>query len=149
SFISQYADFDIMALASERDARLLQQEADFAGAHTVAARGANLFPQSPGGTLCRNLVNEIEAPSASISTERVWNCFEGSAPDAARDACPSIVVHYRNVSAVYFRAVPYDWEFFLQQRHNRPENLSDQERRQILAKTPALEWSAQLPPTSD
>ena len=34
-----------------------------------------LFPQSPGGKLCHNLVTEIEAKSASITTERVWNCF--------------------------------------------------------------------------
>jgi len=29
------------------------------------------------------------------------------------------------------------------------ENLTDQERRQILARTPALEWSAKLPSTTD
>ena len=38
---------------------------------------------------------------------------------------------------------------FLDKRHNRPENLSDQERREILARKPALEWSAKLPPTTD
>ena len=38
---------------------------------------------------------------------------------------------------------------FLQRRFHRPENLSEQERRDILAKTPALKWSATLPPTTD
>src|ERR1035441_7216289 len=38
---------------------------------------------------------------------------------------------------------------FLQRRHHHPENLSGEERREILGKTPALEWSAKLPPTAD
>ena len=50
---------------------------------------------------------------------------------------------------VYFRAIPADWETFLEKRHNRPENLNDQERREVLARKPALEWSAKLPPTAD
>ena len=66
-----------------------------------------------------------------------------------REACPKLTVTYRNVEAVYFRAIPYDWEAFLEKRHNRPENLSEQERREVLARKPALEWSAKLPPTAD
>ena len=73
AFIRTYADFDISALAIEREARVLQQEGDLVAARKLALRGAELFPQSPGGKLCRNLVNEIEAKSASITTERVWN----------------------------------------------------------------------------
>ena len=75
AFIRTYADFDISALAMEREARVLQQEGDLVAARKLALRGAELFPQSPGGKLCRNLVTEIEAKSASITTERVWNCF--------------------------------------------------------------------------
>ena len=56
---------------------------------------------------------------------------------------------YRNVEVVYFRAIPADWEMFLEKRHHRPENLNDKERREILARKPALEWSAKLPPTTD
>jgi len=138
SFIRANADFDISALASERQARLLEREGDLVAAREVAVRAAKLFPTSPGGKLCRNLVSEIEAKSAGISTERVWN-----AP------WPKISVRYKNVNAVYFRAIPADWEMFLQRRHHRPENLSDQERRDIVAKTPALKWSATLPPTTD
>ncbi len=138
AFIRAYADFDLSALAIEREARVLQQEGDLEAARKLALRGVELFPQSPGGKLCRNLVTEIEAKSASITTERVWN-----AP------WPNITVRYRNVEAVYFRAIPYDWETFLGKRHNRPENLNQQERREILARKPALEWSAKLPPTTD
>jgi uncharacterized protein YfaS (alpha-2-macroglobulin family) len=158
SFIRTYADFDISSLAVERQARVLQQEGDLVGARKLALRGVELFPQSPGGKLCRNLLSEIEAKSATITTERVWNCFPGSgagvspASDTGNDrpdACPTITVGYRNVETVYFRAIPYDWETFLGKRHNRPENLSEQERREILAHQPALEWSAKLPPTTD
>jgi uncharacterized protein YfaS (alpha-2-macroglobulin family) len=152
-FIRTYADFDISALALEREARLRQQQDDLVGARDLALRGASAFPQSPGGRLCRNLVKEIEAKSANLSTERVWNCFEDSNPDSTgasgSNACPSITVRYRNVKGVYFRAIPYDWELFLQKNRHRPENLSDRERREILAKTPALEWSEQLTDTTD
>ena len=78
AFIRTYADFDISTLAIEREARVLQQEGDLVGARKLALRGVELFPQSPGGKLCRNLVTDIEAKSASITTERVWNCFPGS-----------------------------------------------------------------------
>ena len=164
AFSRTYADSDISALAVEREARLLQQEGDLLAAHKLALRGVELFPQSPGGKLCRNLATEIEAKSANITTERVWNCFAGSgaggAPASAasvssgnqkdrRDACPVVTVRYRNVEAVYLRAIPYDWEVFLEKRHHRPENLSEQERREILARKPALEWSSKLPPTTD
>jgi hypothetical protein len=170
AFIRAYADFDISALAIEREARVIQQQGDLAAARKLALRGVELFPQSPGGKLCRNLVTEIETKSASINTERVWNCFPGSGSGASsgagvppagsadvspvsekdsRDACPTLNVRYRNVEAVYFRAIPYDWELFLEKRHNRPESLSDEERREILARKPTLEWSAKLPPTTD
>jgi hypothetical protein len=138
AFIRDYADFAISALACEREARVLQQEGDLVAAHELAGRGAKPYPNGPGGKLCRNLVIEIEAQSAGITTERVWN-----AP------WPKITVRYRNTDVIYFRAIPVDWEMFLQRNHHRPENLSDQERREILAKAPALSWSAKLPPTPD
>jgi uncharacterized protein YfaS (alpha-2-macroglobulin family) len=158
AFIRAYADYDISALAMHSQARVLQQEGELVAARKLAQRGVELFPQSSGGKLCRNLVTEIEAKSANTSTERVWNCFPGSSagvspaspagvPPAA--PCPALTIRYRNVQAVFFCAIPYDWELFLEKRHNRPENLSDLERREVLARKPALEWSAKLPPTAD
>jgi hypothetical protein len=138
TFIRNYADFDISALAIEQEARVLEQEGDLVAAHKLAKRGADLFPRSPGGTLCRNLVTSIEAKSASINTERVWN-----AP------WPKIEVRYRNVTTVYFRAIPYNWETFLDKHRNRPENLTDKERREIISQKPVLEWSEKLAPTED
>jgi hypothetical protein len=146
SFIRTYADFEISAIALEREARLLQQQGDLVAAHKLAQRGAELFPNSPGGKLCRNLVTDIEAKSAAITTERVWNCGAGISPAGP---CPVLTVRYRNVDAAYFRAIPVEWETFLERRHNRPENLTEAERREILARKPALEWSAKLPTTND
>jgi hypothetical protein len=149
SFISTYADFEIMALACERAGQVMRADGELLAAHSLAERGAKVFPQSPGGKLCRNLLNELEAKFASINTERVWNCFEGSTTASSPGACPVIHVSYRNVTNVYFRAVAYDWNVFLEQRRNRPDNLNQQERREILAKTPSFEWSQLLTPTSD
>jgi hypothetical protein len=138
TFIRDNADFDISALACEREARVLLQEGELGAAHDLAEHAAKLFPNSPGGKLCRNLILEIESKSATVATERVWN-----AP------WPKISVRYKNVNALYFRAIPVEWEMFLQRQRNRPENLSVEERRDILAKTPAVKWSATLPPTAD
>ena len=167
-FIKDYADFDISTLAIEREARVLQQEGDLVAAHKLAQRGAQLFPDSPGGKLCHNLVAEIEAKSASLAAERVWNwshqtntpspALRAPSPPAGERAGvrgpddsvgPTLTIRYRNVTTVFFRAIPVDWDMFLERRHNRPENLSQQERREILAKTPALEWQTNLPPTTD
>ena len=89
AFIRTYADFDISALAMEREARVLQQEGDLVAARKLALRGAEVFPQSPGGKLCRNLVTEIESKSASITTERVWQCSAGVSPATGRRATPA------------------------------------------------------------
>lgn len=137
-FIKEYADFEISAQAMERLGRLLQQEQDLVTARGIAFRGVTLFPESPGGKLCQNLVTEIEQESSSITTERVWN-----AP------WPTITVRYRNVSAVHFRAIPYDWKTFLEKGHNRPESLNPTEKREVLGKPPVLKWSENLPPTTD
>jgi hypothetical protein len=152
AFIRENADFEISALALEKQARVLQQEDDLVAAHTLAKRGASLFPTSPGGKLCQNLVQEIEAKSASISTERVWNCGVGvGTAGAGSNACPHITVRYRNVTNVYFRAVAWHWESLLKQQYGNMEyfNAAPEWRKEVLAKKPDLEWSENLPPTAD
>jgi uncharacterized protein YfaS (alpha-2-macroglobulin family) len=147
TFIGKYADFEVAALAMEREARLWQQEEDLVAAHKLALRGSGTFPNSPGGKLCRNLVIEIEAKAANTTTERVWNCYTNG--PATNGPCPALTVRYRNVTNIYFRAIAYNWEAFLDKRRNRPEFLSQDERREVLGRTPALEWSAQLPPATN
>jgi hypothetical protein len=138
TLVDLWADHEISAMALYHWARTVQQEEDLVQARALAMRGANAHRNSPGGRLCRNLVQEIEAKSAAISTERVWN-----AP------WPVIRVYYRNVTNLHFRAVAWDWNEFLDRRHNRPESLSEEERKQLLAKAPALAWTAPLPATPD
>ena len=135
----KWADHELSALALHHWARTVQQEGNLVEARSIAQRGAKAFPGSPGGKLCRNLVGEIEAKSANIITERVWN-----AP------WPKIEVHYRNVTNVYFRAVAYDWDELVKQRSGDPAgNLDPKRREELLKKKPALEWSSPLPSTSD
>jgi hypothetical protein len=138
TLVDKWADHEVSAMALHGWARVVQQEEDLVEARKLALRGANAFPNSAGGKLCRNLVSEIEAKSVAISTERIWN-----AP------WPKIRVDYRNVTNVYFRAVAWDWNEFLEKRHSRPESLNDDERKQLLAKAPTLEWSVTLPSTPD
>src|SRR5207248_8228890 len=94
---------------------------------------------------------------------RVWNCRQRAADLSPADSpagklpaapsgtnsCPTIEVSYRNLTNIYFRAVAYDWNVFLQKNHSRPEYLNDAERQELITKTPTFEWSAQLPPTTD
>ena len=157
-FADTWAGHEISARALHQWARVLQGEGDLVQARALARRGENAFGNSAGGRLCHNLIAEIESKSASITTERVWHCPTNSQPAALRrapgapdgpDVCPTITVRYRNLDKVYFRAVAWDWNAFLDKRHRRPEFLDERERRELLAKAPILEWSADLPPTPD
>jgi len=138
AFSKKWADHGVSALGLYHLATTIRTEGDLVEARNVAQRGAKVFPKSPGDRQCQNLVSEIESRSAAITTERVWN-----AP------LPKIDVTYRNITDVYFRAVAYDRNTFLDKRHGRPEYLNDQERKELLAKPATLEWSAKLPPTID
>src|SRR5256885_8196386 len=140
----EWANNEISALALYHWSRAVHGEGDFVEARTIAQRGAKTFPDSPGGKQCRNLITEIESKSAAITTERVWN-----PPLANRTFRPKIQVNYKNVEAVYFRAVSSDWNSFLEKRHTRPEYLNETERKALLAKTPTFAWSAKLPATPD
>ena len=97
-FVKQWGDHPISAIARFRLAGVLQQEGALVEAHDLAQQGAQAFPNTPGGNLCYNLVKQIEAKSANIITERVWN-----------EPSPSIRVTYRNLTKVYFRLVRQDW----------------------------------------
>lgn len=138
AYVEQWADHELSARARHEWATVLHQAGDLVEARNLALQGAKVFPNSVGGKQCRNLITTIEAKSAQITTERIWN-----AP------WPKIGIHYRNVTNVYFRAVAYDWNIFLDRRHGRPEYLNDAERKELLAKAPTLEWSAKLPATVD
>jgi len=138
-FVDTWADHEVAALALHRWAELKRFQDSLLEAHALAARGSQTHPDSPGGRLCYNLIQEIEAPSVQLSTERIWN-----------EPWPTLEIEYRNLTRVYFRAVAWDWDDFLQRDHSRPEQLSKpEERQELLRREPAQTWEASLEPTND
>ena len=71
-FISRWGDHEISALARYRLALLLREEGDLVAAHDLAEQGARAFAATFGGKYCYNLLQEIEARSCQVMTERVW-----------------------------------------------------------------------------
>lgn len=129
---------ELAAVAWYHYAAANRDEANLIEAHAIAERTAKDFPKSNGAVLCRTLIEQIENKSASIVTERIWN-----AP------FPQIQVRYKNVEAVYFRAVKMDWDEFVRSQKRLPDYLQDDERKKILKIKPTLEWSSKLSPTAD
>ena len=134
-FVNQWSDSEIVTRAFYNWAQVVYAQGDYVQAHTLAQQGLNLFPDSIGGKLCYNLIQQIEAKSASIQTERVWN-----------DPLPDITVTYRNVTKVYFKIVPFPFEDWIQIKWN---SINSDELAALLAIHPALEWSEDLPAASD
>jgi len=132
-FADEWKSSEIAARAIYAWADVLYDQGEYLEAHALAQQGWKDYPGTYGGVRCYNLIQQIECPSASIQTERVWN-----------DPLPQIQVTYRNVSRVYFRAVPCDdvYEFHWW-------GLGTDERAALLTAEPALEWSASLPATDD
>ncbi|MGE5295941.1 MAG: hypothetical protein ACM3VT_14040, partial [Solirubrobacterales bacterium] len=132
-FADEWKDSEISAQAIYAWASILYGRDECVEARALAQRGWTTYPSSFGGIECYNLIQSIEGRSTTMSTERVWN-----------DPLSEIRVTYRNVTKIYFRAIPYDhigrstwW------------NLTDKQREALLAEEPALEWSAELPATED
>jgi len=137
-FTDKWGDHKIAARALHRWATVLHQEGDFVEARRLAERGANAFPDSVGGRRCHNLIQQIEAKSSRVTTERVWN-----------EPLPTIQVRYRNLTKAYFRVVADSYAARLKAKRYRPEQLDEQEREALLAKEPAHQWSVDLPATED
>ena len=128
---------EITSMARHQWAQVLREDGDLVEARKVALAGWKAFPESAGGKLCHNLAKEIEAKSFQMMTERVWN------------SAATIQVRYRNLTNLYFRAVPYDWSALVDKRRNRPEYLNQDERRELLGRAAASSWSVRLQPTPD
>lgn len=137
-FSDEWGDSEISARALAAWAGVLLGEQEYIEARKLAQRGLNAFPDSAGAAMCFNIIRQIEAKSANIQTERVWS-----------DPLPTINVTYRNVTKVYFRAVPYDFESFIKSRRWGLHGFDENQRKELLGRKPELEWNADLPPTSD
>ncbi|RXK56854.1 hypothetical protein ESB00_13595 [Oleiharenicola lentus] len=134
-FIQTTSKHEISARALNEFATRLNAAGDPTKGHELARRAIEAFPKSAGAIGCSNLIQQIEAKQAWLNTESVW-----SAP------WPTLNVNYRNVTRVYFRAVPVSFADHLSRSHwgETPNFIQEN-----LARTPALEWSAELPPTKD
>jgi len=137
-YVDRFGDHEISARARYQWALVLQQENELVEAHKLAEQGARAFPETPGGKLCYNLQQQIEAKSSGIVTERVW-----------AEPWPKIQVHYRNVTKVYFRAVQDNWLERMKEGHGAIYFADENARRALLAKKPDLAWSHDLPATAD
>jgi len=136
-FVEQWGDHELSAWARADWARVLMGENEMVEARKLAKEGEGAFPKTLGGKLCHNVVQEIEARSLSISTERVWN-----AP------WPDIDVTYRNLDEVHFRLVRMDWQERVQ-RKGAPSWLDEDDSKALLKAKPERQWSAKIPATPD
>lgn len=137
-FIEATARHEISARASATLATQIFAEGDPVKAHALARRGLEAFPETAGAALCFNLIQQIEAKSAQLETEYVWN-----AP------WPTLNVTYRNLTKVYFRAVRADFNGYVERARWNFGQIDDEQRKEVLGARPALAWSADLPVTKD
>jgi len=137
-FIAATAKHEISARALAMLASRRNTAGDAVAARELALRGLKAFPGSFGGGECFNLIQQIQAPSISLATEHVWN-----AP------WPTLDVTYRNLTRVYFRAVPVDFDAYMKQTRWGYGNFEQERIDELLAKKPAFAWDAALPATSD
>ncbi|MBN9522433.1 hypothetical protein J0H58_28590 [bacterium] len=138
-FVTENEKHEISALARAHWARVEMSRGDRVKARQIALAGKQAFPQSPGGKLCDNIVQEIEARHVQVRTERTW-----------ADPQPDVRVTYRNLARVHFRLVRQDFTQLLGRSPWRPEQLMNPNERQWLATArPAFEFARDLPPTPD
>ncbi len=101
----------------------------------AALEGVRLHPSAPAANACRNIIASIEAPVLTgISTEHTW-----------AEPRPDIIVRYRNLKKIYFRALPIDWDNVVAGEIPGP----DSDEFQVASRAPAKAWSVSLPATTD
>ena len=116
----------------------LQSEGELVEAHKIAQEGLTRFPSSVGSNRCFNLIKAIEAPSAIVTTERVWT-----------EPWPTIDVRYRNTTKVFLRLVRFDFGSFVLRENWNPGYFDMNDRRSIMQQRPIKSWSIDLPKTED
>src|SRR5262245_24832004 len=138
AFAKANTKHELFAMAQYQLAAVIQGEGDLVKAREVALAGMNAFPDSPGGKLCYNLVQDIESKSSQLGTERVW-----------ADPLPNIKVTYKNITKVYFRVVKADFIDRMKKTRWRPEYLDHNEAVALLGLDPVLSFDKDLPATPD
>jgi len=137
-FAEVHRDHELASLAYLYGASVLQRQEKLVEAHQLATEGMKLHPDSVGGKLCYNLIQQIEHRSLQVTAERVWN-----------KPWPTVEVSYRNIDRIYFRVVKAEWESRFKMQRARPEELDPASRQALLARPATKAWDAKLPPTTD
>lgn len=137
-FADQHATHATSSRALHELARSLFEANSRAEAHKVASEGLQQHPDSVGGRRCYNLIQEIEAKSIGVTTERVWN-----------EPRPSINVTYRNINQVHFRLVRFDFDAIIRSGRWSAEQMDPESRSRLLAQQPVQSWSETLAETTD
>jgi hypothetical protein len=129
--VEQSAGTDQQALVRYKLANLLVEQERMKEALEIAREGAKSGASKIYQSHCEQLIDQILAPSIDLSTEKVWNA-----------AKPEFIVSYRNVTRLWFRLYPADWQ--------QMDAYMDQEGYQkLFAVKPAREWSVEVPATDD
>ena len=136
-FSHKWKRHEISSRADVLRARLALERGNPGLARMIAQNGAVTYPESIGAAQCRNLIDEIEKPSASFTCERVW-----CAP------WPEMEITYKNLTQIQFRAVPVTFEEMFSCRPVLGDLYRDTGIA-LLKRKPAKSWSVSLPPTAD
>ena len=113
---------------------------DFAAAFALAERGRKVRPESLGTANCAALQARITAREFDVRAESV----------VAPGRPSTLVVRFRNVAALHFRVVREDFDGLIKGKD--AESLfwmRDETVKGLLAREPAAQWSAALPPADD
>ncbi len=137
-YIAMVGDHELGCAASAALANLLNSQDKAVEAREVCQQALARNDKGPLANRCRNIIAQIEAKSASITTERVWN-----------QPWPTVDVTYRNVDKVFFRLVPFDFAAWATSASWSPESLDQAAREKLLRDQPTRQWSANLPRTAD
>ena len=133
-FIKVHAKHELSAVAQARLASEHQQAGRLVKAHKIAEAGVAAYPDTMGGNMCHNIIQQIKSKEVRTRTERVWSSTQ-----------PTFEVTYRNLDTVYFRLYKLDWDA----ESNRKPNNNTDERKQILALKPTKSFTIELPKTID
>ena len=138
-FAQKNAKHPLSANARAQWAGILMGQNDLEAAFNVALQGKNAFPESIGGRLCHNIIENITAKAVNVSIERVWN-----------NPVPNIRVLYKNISKLHLRIVQADWqERLVEPGRWRADQINDKDRAELFSKQPIKAWTSDLEPTSD
>ncbi len=136
-FADTNAKHELSALARYRIAQLVHDAGDRVEAKKIAQQTINLFPTSAGGISAFNLIQQIEAKSLNMNTERVWN-----------DPPPVIRVQYRNLTKLHFRLYKTAWSETVV-TNQRSKLYEPNLRKALLAQKADVEFATDLPATAD